>query len=1440
MERQSGNQYAPTRIGGENSRKKAFKEFDRRTGAGPRARKATVDLNSFLDDAPVDGDATKEDDIFVPARGKDQLGYYKGAQEKQKRNSESVSHNNNNTEDTGNAHNSNNNYQGTKNSKGYDKPGYEPKKKYEVRYGNGQNNANSGHYSKGKDNKHEEYPSLESDSKYSKNGKDKKSNKVTEEFKVGVHESVVLRPTNVKPVTSQMFDSKKNVKKSTIGSVYVNNYSEYLPEEEWKTLVNKKEAFVSIIRVHPHFKDIAFVKIPGQEDEVIIEGMKDRNRAFDDDEVVFKIKPKNEWKTMEIPVVTREVIHKELRPENNMWKFYSDDEEEKENEEIDNNVKDETENDTPIEMQTKMVKTAYVIAISKRNLPDEIPGILMINTDKFLLGNTAIFIPRMKKLPCFVVPNPLNEIGTKHVENNLYIMKFVRWSISQYLPFGSIIKSLGTLQNIDSISKVILLSQGFTNYYDFQEIATEELSGRNAKDKPSEKDIDVNNLDMKVDEEQVIELANKLEAEDPAIKELAGYTASIVTRTTEDGKTETELQTPFSTEKADSITDPKELSEYLLSCWDPTKRRDFRDLTVITIDPLTARDFDDALSIEILKDSNDPEEAVYRVGVHIADVTCYVKDGMVTDDRAQDNTTTIYLQHKCYNMLPGRLSEDLCSLNPQVIRRTYSCLFLADGTGRILSCAEAPNECVQAPSLNNNAEPVWFGRGIISSSARLTYDAAQAILDGEFDGKSASELSKMVSFGENTSIEEGKGLDVIKSVKCLWKVAEGFRKGHLSKCLNVSAPETRFDIDPVTLEPRDFKVKPLQNANFLVEEMMIACNQLVARRLIRSFPTFPVLRLHPQPSRMKDFIMKFKTSKYVYSKISELDAVLDLKDGAALSRSLKEASIDFKKNVNAKAKAYNDRCLANRGNKIYEALGKIVIPKMLSTKDAYNVLSMGFVVGHLSRARYACYSESPEGFVHWGIHVPLYMHFTSPIRRYPDDICHRQLTAALEVEHDCKIKTINSVLRDFNDNKLSKSEALQIIKSIVINGKIRDEVGRGHSLRFENSAKLYGPLPENQKLDPELTLAAFTKYSEMFGDEEADKFQQEFICSSLEGVKEAHSKQVDLGEELDEKNYSKNALDKISRMKGNVGHILEQVDINNNNNNNNDKTENRKNKHRETNEKDKKDKTNPEYLRIIDAVEGDLKSHGLDVALMDAILKKAITKQKLAASAENMSTDFFMWKYWTGKFRKEGHTLGGFSTYTNEDGSTRLLTMAYVVGTFDKEQIFLYSPRLNISYSIDFCKIPCASVYTDPTADGSTILRILGWDIAKGLVESNGNMEEQTAEVVKEKLEAEKIKPKTKRSILLGVQNQVDGEEEEEEEEEEDEIDESKKGKNNNNNNNTEKKSVGPLYDVAITHFTPLVCEFVLEQEYRLDGMCKLIPFVEQPFLELTPAKTSE
>ena len=238
------------------------------------------------------------------------------------------------------------------------------------------------------------------------------------------------------------------------------------------------------------------------------------------------------------------------------------------------------------------------------------------------------------------------------------------------------------------------------------------------------------------------------------------------------------------------------------------KRWDFRDVLTFTIDPEDAKDFDDAISFRAL------DNGLYEIGVHIADVTHYVTPGTTLDDDAFDRATSVYLVDRTVPMLPERLSNGLCSLRPNETKLTFAAVFEMDNKGRV--------------------QKEWFGRTVIHSDHRFSYEQAQEV------------------------IEAGKG-KFFQEIKILNDLAIKLRKERFVRgAVNFETTEVKFKLDekgkPLAVVP-----KVRKDAHKLIEEFMLLANKSVATFIFKlkkgaEKDTF-VYRTHdfPNPEKVNDF-----------------------------------------------------------------------------------------------------------------------------------------------------------------------------------------------------------------------------------------------------------------------------------------------------------------------------------------------------------------------------------------------------------------------------------------------------------------------------------------------------------------------------------------------------------------------------------------------------------
>lgn len=247
------------------------------------------------------------------------------------------------------------------------------------------------------------------------------------------------------------------------------------------------------------------------------------------------------------------------------------------------------------------------------------------------------------------------------------------------------------------------------------------------------------------------------------------------------------------------------------------KRTDLRGLLTLTIDPVDAKDFDDAISLRRL------EDGLFEIGVHIADVSHFVPPGSALEAEAYKRATSVYLPDRVLPMLPERLSNQLCSLRPDEDKYAFSALFKMDKKGKV--------------------KEYWLGKTVIRSQRRFTYEEVQAVIEG----------------GEEALKDELLLLNEIsQSLR-----AERFRKG----AINFSSQEVRFKLDE-TGRPIGIVVKESKEAHQLIEELMLLANRTVAAHVSqveikgKELP-FPY-RVHDVPDESKLEIFAAFASRFGY------------------------------------------------------------------------------------------------------------------------------------------------------------------------------------------------------------------------------------------------------------------------------------------------------------------------------------------------------------------------------------------------------------------------------------------------------------------------------------------------------------------------------------------------------------------------------------------------
>jgi ribonuclease R len=271
------------------------------------------------------------------------------------------------------------------------------------------------------------------------------------------------------------------------------------------------------------------------------------------------------------------------------------------------------------------------------------------------------------------------------------------------------------------------------------------------------------------------------------------------------------------------LEEVKQLSDHITP-EEASKRRDFRNILTFTIDPVDARDFDDAISIQSLSDD------LFEIGVHIADVSHFVKPDSLLDQEAYQRATSVYLPDRVNPMLPEKISNELCSLRPHEDKFTFSCVFQISKKGEIKNS--------------------WIGRTLIHSDHRFAYEDVQEIIE----------------------TKSGKYLEEITLLNTL---AQQFRKNRFENgAINFSSTEVRFQLDPDG-KPIGIIVKESKEAHQLIEEFMLLANRTVAEYVSKikvdgdELP-FPY-RIHdtPDDEKLKPFVFFAKKFGYQFDMHNE-------------------------------------------------------------------------------------------------------------------------------------------------------------------------------------------------------------------------------------------------------------------------------------------------------------------------------------------------------------------------------------------------------------------------------------------------------------------------------------------------------------------------------------------------------------------------------------------
>jgi ribonuclease R len=371
------------------------------------------------------------------------------------------------------------------------------------------------------------------------------------------------------------------------------------------------------------------------------------------------------------------------------------------------------------------------------------------------------------------------------------------------------------------------------------------------------------------------------------------------------------------------------------------KRRDFRGIKTFTIDPVDAKDFDDALSLEKL------ENGLWEVGVHIADVSHYLKVNSILDKEAVQRATSVYLVDRCIPMLPEVLSNFVCSLRPNEEKLCFSAVFQLDEEAQI--------------------HHQWFGRTVINSDRRFTYEEVQTIIETK-EGEHKEDIFVLDRLAKKLRDERTK-------------------KGSIF----FDKAEVKFNLDE-NGAPIGVFFKTQKDAHKLIEDFMLLANRRVAEFLGKGGDANEVENKKQTNTKDKS------NSKYVcVYRIHDVPSDEKMQELSGVA-----ARFGYQMNLGAKQKVAQsiNKLLQDVKNKKEQSMMELLAVRSMP-KAIYTTKNVG----------------------HYGLGFEYYTHFTSPIRRYPDVMVHRLLEARLNHTNYSSKDELENLCKHSSDMERTAAEA---------------------------------------------------------------------------------------------------------------------------------------------------------------------------------------------------------------------------------------------------------------------------------------------------------------------------------------------------------------------------------------------------------------------------------